>query len=104
MFDSVSSVVLPYAEASRLAVRRGVEPVKVDHELRGVPSRGGLDLGGRLPVCVLLGHFDHGKTTLLDALIGEGSSIAPSEAEGITQAWWGFRTNQVPNSASSESD
>jgi hypothetical protein len=37
-----------------------------------------------IPVVALLGHFNHGKTTLLDALRG-GPSIVNEEAHQITQ-------------------
>ena len=37
----------------------------------------------KTPVIVILGHFNHGKTTLLDSL--GGFSIVEKEAHGITQ-------------------
>ncbi|KAG5187545.1 hypothetical protein JKP88DRAFT_307344 [Tribonema minus] len=83
-FPSLAAAIVPYEDAVKAAaaLKREVqylatEPAPMERR----PPRGPPEA----PVVVLLGHFNHGKTTLLDALLGPDSRIAAGEACGITQ-------------------
>jgi translation initiation factor IF-2 len=57
--------------------------VRLEEDILGLPPQEEVELEARPPVVTIMGHVDHGKTSLLDAI--RQSHIIDREAGGITQ-------------------